>query len=825
MNARIAETRPDAETAQMHWQFAATSPAAAATPNDLPADAAWLGAPVPGTVAGALLDAGRLDIDAPGSLTDRDYWYRTDIAGDGERVLRLHGLATLAEVWLDEALLLRSANMFVRHDVRIELSGRHRLWLCFRALDSYAPPPSQRARWRPAMIPRRALRSLRTSLLGHLPGWRPNVPIVGPWRPIELLDPHQFRVNQRRLHATLHADGSGTLDVELSLYGPAPHRVSIECAGSTSDLVIDGASWRGQLSIARVEPWWPHTHGHPHLYPVMLSVHSAAPQKIRLGQVGFRRIRIDTGADGNDFAVYVNDVPVFCRGASWLCADIARLPDGRETFLPWIERMREAHLNMVRVGGTTIYEATSFYELCDEAGLLVWQDFMFANFDYPTDDPAFRTSVVTEARQFLERASGSPSLCVLCGGSEVAQQAAMLGLPRDTWSSPLFDDWLPAIARELRPDVAYVGNSPHGGPLPFVADAGVSHYYGVGAYRRPLDDARRAHVRFAAECLAFANIPEPVTLRLADLDPAQAQWRQRTPRDAGAAWDFEDVRDHYLTLLFGPDAAALRNSDIDRYLALSRATTAEVMEAILGEWRRSGSSCNGALVWTLHDLRPGAGWGVIDATGEPKSAWYALRRAGRPQQIVLTDEGVNGLAIHCINERATTLSARIDFSCYAGARAVASASRTVRVAARSAVRFCAWELLGTFFDVTCAYRFGPPAHEVAVATLVDGESDALLAEAFHFVIGRHAVREVERIDAQVLGEDGRWWLALQSPMPAVSVHIEDEHYRSEDNWFHLAPRRERRIELRARHRDAPPPAGTVRALNCPAHTAYQAHWP
>ncbi|HMN45927.1 MAG TPA: hypothetical protein PKE27_15215 [Povalibacter sp.] len=825
MNARIAEVRSDADAAELHWQFAATAPNAAAAPNQLEADASWFAAPVPGTVAGALLDAGRLDIDSPASLTDRDYWYRSDIAGHGERVLRLHGLATLAEVWLDDGLLLRSENMFVRHDVRIELKGSHRLWLCFRALDNYTPPSSRRARWRPAMIPRRSLRSLRTSLLGHMPGWCPNLPIVGPWRPIELLDPRRFRVEQRRLRATLHADGSGTLDVELSLQGPAPHRVRIECAGATADLVTDGTRWRGRLSIDRVEPWWPHTHGRPHLYPVTLSVPPGAAQRINLGQVGFRRLRIDTGADGNDFALYVNDVPVFCRGANWLCADIARLPETRETYLPWINRMREAHLNMVRVGGTTLYEATSFYELCDETGLLVWQDFMFANFDYPADDPAFRSSVVTEARQFLERTSGSPSLCVLCGGSEVAQQAAMLGLPRDTWRNPLFDEWLPAIARELRPDVVYVGNSPHGGPLPFVADAGVSHYYGVGAYRRPLDDARHAQVRFASECLAFANVPEPAMLRIANLDPGQARWKQRTPRDAGAEWDFEDVRDHYLTQLFDVDAAALRSSDIDRYLTLSRATTAEVMEATLGEWRRSGSSCNGALVWTLHDPWPGAGWGIVDSTGEPKSTWYALRRACRPQQIVLTDEGVNGLAIHCINERAAPLSARIEFTCYAGAHAVASASRTVRIAARTTARVSAWELLGTFFDVTYAYRFGPPAHEVAVATLFDDESATPLAEAFHFAIGRHAVREIERIDAQVLDEDGRWWLVLQSPQPAVSVHIEDEHYRAADNWFHLAPQRERRIDLLARHQDAPPPAGRIMALNCPAPIAYRARSP
>ena len=387
MNAVHAQ--PGTGLAEMRWQFTATEAGAAASPDHLDGASAWLAATVPGTVAGTLLDAGRLDIDSPAGLTDRDYWYRTDIAGRGPHLLRLHGLATLAEVWLDDALLLRSENMFVRHDVRLELTGHHRLWLCFRALDRYTPPPARRARWRPAMIPRRSLRSLRTSLLGHMPGWCPEIPIVGPWRPIELMDLRQCHLDGRRLHAVLRDDGGGTLEIDVSLHGPTPQRVSVECAGAECELLCDGSRWRGQLFLDRVDPWWPHTHGDPRLYPVTLRIRANAAQSIPLGKVGFRRIRIDTGADGNDFAIHINDVPVFCRGANWLCADIAHPSGSRETCQPWIDSMREAHLNMVRVGGTTSYEATSFHELCDEAGLLVWQDFMFANFDYPTDDPAF----------------------------------------------------------------------------------------------------------------------------------------------------------------------------------------------------------------------------------------------------------------------------------------------------------------------------------------------------------------------------------------------------------------------------------------------------
>src|SRR6185369_4931523 len=122
------------------------------------------------------------------------------------------------------------------------------------------------------------------------------------------------------------------------------------------------------------------------------------------------------------------------------------------------------------------------------------------------------------------------------------------------------------------------------------------------------------------------------------------------PRDRGTDWDFEDVTNHYVRLLYGPGAKGLE---------AQRAAPGEVMEATIAEWRRAGSSCHGALIWMLKDFVPGAGWGVIDANGLPKLAWHALRCAFRPVQVALTDEGLNGLDIHLINETAETVRAKL----------------------------------------------------------------------------------------------------------------------------------------------------------------------
>ncbi len=173
--------------------------------------------------------------------------------------------------------------------------------------------------------------------------------------------------------------------------------------------------------------------------------------------------------------------------------------------------MQSAGLNMVRLSGTMVYETRSFHRLCDRLGIMVWQDVMMANFDYPSD-VAFAEVIRSEITTVVSRLSASPSLVVISGGSEVGQQAAMMGLPREMRDVPLAETVIPEVLAGFS-DVAYVPGSPSGGALPFVAEAGPSHYYGVGAYLRPLDDARRANVRFASECLAFANLPRRSSLR------------------------------------------------------------------------------------------------------------------------------------------------------------------------------------------------------------------------------------------------------------------------------------------------------------------------
>ncbi|MGV1827166.1 glycoside hydrolase family 2 protein [Agrobacterium vitis] len=779
------------------WTLLVCEPGTYDSPKALHRASARLQAPVPGTVAQALTKAGLFDPDHPSPLHGKDIWYLRTLTGEqpGPAVLRFEGLATIAEVYLNDRLILSSQSMFEAHDVDVILTGTDELSICFRALRPHLEKRGPRARWRPQMMSDQGLRLVRATALGHMPGWCPDIHAVGPYRPISLIRPGASAITDLALQADLDENGTGLLDIAFRLTGTVT-AISVTCDGKTLDLKADAAGHvEGQLRLPSVMPWWPRTHGEPVLHDIRLTL-DGKPHS--LGLTGFRRIRVDRGADGKDFAIFVNGVKIFCRGAVWTNADITRLPGTAEDYASWLSIAADAGMNMIRIGGTMTYESADFFRLCDRLGLMVWQDVMLANFDYPAADEAFAEHIRREVEQLLSAVQSSPSLAILCGGSEVYQQGAMLGLPETSWKGPVFTSLLPQLCARFAPHLPYVENSPLGGAMPFSPDTGVTHYYGVGAYCRPLEDARRAHVRFATECLAFAHVPQQQTLdRHLPVSPVHdPRWKARVPRDRGASWDFEDIRDHYLALLYDIEPARLRRENPAHYLHLSRAVSGEVLEETYAEWRRPGSSCNGALVWTFQDLTIGPGWGLVDATGAPKPVWYAARRAFNPVRVTMTDEGTNGLDLHLCNDTVREQTLTLDLTCLRdGKLPVVAARCAVVLTPRSGITLHATDLFGAFFDTTYAFRFGPPAHDVTVATLREPASGEIVSQSFHFPQGRaHAMHDAE-IRTTLSQEKDGWWLMLETDRLAQSVHIALEDGRSTDDFFHLAPGFARRIRL------------------------------
>ncbi len=794
------------------WSCCAHRPHEVSHPDQLAAaNSAWMPAAVPGTVASALHAAGRWSFDEPTDIDAQDWWFRTTFQAP-ERItgqsyqLCLDGLATLAEVWLNGQRLLVTNNMFRAHRVDVSnllmFNAGNELTIRFRSVAEDLKQKRPRPRWKTNLVAQQPLRWLRTTLQGRIPGWSPTAPAIGPWRDVRI-ECAPFILHDVHLPSRL-AGTTGIVNVTARLTSATlPDAVTLHVGESEARLAISsetaGCVISGEIQIDNPPRWWPHTHGRPELLDCELRVQvGAETHHLPCPAIGFRQLEVKP--DG-PFGIRVNGESIYCRGACWTVSDLLTLTGTAESLDHDLRLARDAGVNMLRVGGTMTYESDHFYQLCDELGILVWQDFMFANMDYPVDNPEFQQNVTAEATQQLRRLASHPSVVVYCGNSEIEQQAAMLGMPRDVWRNSWFGEDLPALCAAHHPGTAYVPSTPSGGVLPFHASEGVTHYYGVGAYLRSTAELRQADVKFTPECLGFANIPEPQTIDQITggavpviHDP---KWKRRVPRDTGAGWDFEDVRDHYLRELYGVDPVQLRSWDMPRYLELSRTVPGELMTRTFAEWRSNHSHNQGGLVWFFKDLWPAAGWGIVDSNGIPKSAYYYLKRAWQSRQLTVTDEGLNGLHVHLVNETAVPCSGYVEVVLLKEPNVIVARQEVaVQLAGRSRKVFSADEILGGFYDVSYAYRFGPPHHDVAIVTWYDSDRQ-IVSEAFHFIRRRDPVPAavtVEGTAERINATDYQVALRSDSLMHAVRLHAKG--FLPDDNYFHLAPQRVKTVTFR-----------------------------
>jgi len=805
------------------WRVWKASPNQYDSPNWIQsASDSSLPATAPQTVASLLLDSAPQPIESLFDLDDFDWWYAHEFDKPQTGIkhfIHFEGLASIADIWLNGEFLLHTENMFrtYRVDVTEKLQPKNELVICFRSLKQALETPRKRPRWKTRLVEHQNLRWIRTSLFGSIPGWTPPIKPIGIWRELWLESANAACLNDFSLQTTLqNKTGILHLQADINNLTEQPCKILLEINGETHSLFSGSApiiQLDKEIHVQNIRAWMPHTHGTPNLYQSRLLFQSGnQTQVMKEARVGFRQIHLNR-EDGL-FQIQVNAQAVFARGAVWTVNDVISL---NGDFRNALTLARDAGMNMLRVGGTMIYEQDAFYNLCDELGIMVWQDFMFANMDYPVDDAAFHANILAEAEQQLKRLSSHASVVMYCGNSEVEQQAAMLGIPAKMWRNDWFAEELPALVTKHHVNSAYAPSSPSEGLFPFYTSEGVTHYYGVGAYRRDVSDVRRTDVKFASECLGISNIPADETILkwMGSISFKDAvRWKERIPRDSGSDYDFEDVRDHYLGALFGIDPVELRFTDVEKYLALSRIVSGEIMSRVFSEWRSADSHCSGGLVWFYKDLLPGAGWGLLDSDNNPKAAYYFLKRVFQPLAVLITDEGLQGLHLHLVNETAQAFSGTLEFSMLTGGHVIsAKAVQEVTIEANQIFTIQAEDMLGGFYDTAYAYRFGAPKHDVSCVTLRERDG-AAISQQFHFPLNQLPASVSAQVESHLTAqEEGDYQLTLRTDHFLYGVEIICAGYLPGDNYFHLMPNEDKVITLSALSSNAKKPQIWIRPIN------------
>lgn len=701
-------------------------------PTDLPSSG-WFSVDVPGSLPGQVADFRAADADAMRAADSEVWWIRRTInltEDLAEPVLQWDRLATYGTIFVDGQRVATSDNAHRRYDqVLPPMSrGQHELLIHLAALHDVEVPKRPRPRWHSSLIPDRSLRWRRTPYLGRIPTWQGALPQVGLIGSIALDPAPRAQVTDLRCRleggdgrvSFVVSPARAAADLEVTLDGrPVQTRVVDESGVGAPDTV------RLVMRVPEAKLWWPHTHGPSTSYRLEVSDDHGV---LLTRRVGFSVVRAATG-DGR-FSLLVNDVPVFVRGTCWVPVDATTWRDDEGTIRSDLLHLAAAGMNIVRLTGSNAYETDTFWEVCTELGFLVWQEVMLATFDPPATD-AWLAEVAAEFTDQLSRLQGRPNVAVICGGTETQQQPCLLGLGPEALVMPVLDRVLPAVVTRTLPGIVHVPSSPSSPPghFPVSIERGVSHYFGVGAYLRSIEDARNARVSFASECLAFAIPPEPETLRrryggTPDLD--SPEWTAGIMRDRNVHWDFQDVTEHYVHELYG-----VRRGEVstDEWLQLCRDAVTLAMTRAMAYWRSSDTPTGGAIILAHRDLRPGPGWGLLDSDGCPKAPMLALRDVLAPIAILPIDRGLEGLALDIRNDTDQDLSGTLSLELFTltGLSAM-SCARDLVVAARRGMLVEVEGSLGGFRDLAGNWQLGDDRYgglSVSLATTITAASTVI----------------------------------------------------------------------------------------------------
>ena len=654
----------------MHEGWSVFRSGGGSTPSEAaPPIGAPLAATIPGVVHQDLIEAGLIphpdlmDGEARQAWVGRCDWTwsrstgRADLpAGVGvDSVVELvfDSIDTVGEVWLGPRRLGPVENQFQRHRFRIDGAGiehgeaievrlRSPLVELERLVGLHGDRPvNADGEWGVYSYLRKASCSFGWD-------WGPKCPSLGMPGGVRIECWRDARLEAVRPGVRMLDDGTAVVEVRLDLAFDAGTRGE---GGLRADVVIgapDGRSFTGRVDfppghesttgVARIEVpdpmcWWPRGRGPQHLHELRVELHRGEVRlDVATRRIGLRSVDLDTDLDseGSRFEVVVNGESVYCMGANWI-------PDGlfpgtasdartRER----IEQAVEAGFNMLRVWGGGTYESDAFYEACDELGVMVWQDFMFACATYPEEGP-YPASIEAEARHQVSRLCGHSSIVLWCGGNENVLAWRNWGWKErmdrnQSWGSRYFTELLPAVVDELDPSRPYLPDSPWSGSVehdPNDPGHGDRHTWDFKV------DAFRDHVpRFVSE---FGHQAPPGRRSIeaaigtdslsSESDSAMEAFAGRQRGWGGDAEQYDRWLDDWFTPATDLDGRLWRMQ-----LLQARATS------IAFEWARFNQPrCKGALIWQLNDAWTGHSWSLIDVHGHPKPAWWAARAACRPK--------------------------------------------------------------------------------------------------------------------------------------------------------------------------------------------------
>ncbi len=805
--------------------------------------AGWRNAQVPGAVHTDLLAQGQIPdpyVGAPEAglqwIGLADWEYRAQFDVDAATLARAHaelafeGLDTFATVTLNGQPLLQANNSHrtwrARVDGRLRARGNELRIVLRSPIRTLLPDVQAMPHKIAGNYPSPYGDEPKDAMVGNFvrkPGyhfgwdWGPRYVTAGIWRPVRLESWDAQRltavaVQTRALDAAradlevaveVESAAAGTAAVQLEVLDPDGKRV----ARIDRTAMLQAGDNRITIPVTLQKPrrWWPVGQGEQARYTVRATLPPGTADASRIEQrTGLRTVELRREADrngGQGFAFVINGVPIFAKGANVIPFDMfpARVDEAR--IRRELTAARDANMNMLRNWGGGYYEDDVFFDIADELGLLVWQDFMFGGGMQPGYDPAFRANVVGEARDNVRRLRHHPSVVVWCGNNEEETAWKDWGHGRDlTAADPVFaakvwQGYVDLFGNDLRQVVAEEGlgvpywSSSPGNDLDEKANdstRGDKHYWQVwGNPALPVTAYLRETPRFMSE---YGLQAWPVLRTLDGIIPAAEQ-----------QVDSPTVRAHQKFMAGEGNQRLLKYieeeygtpRDFPAFVYLSQVMQADGIQLAALHHRASRPYTMGSLYWQLNDVWPGASWSSIDYAGRWKALHFHARRFFADHAVAaLRDDGMTRVSL--LNDRQQGLQATWRLRVIDLDGALRSEQRhTVALPPLSALE------VGQFADADLL-KGGDPTRTVAVVELFDG-GKLLSQQVVYFAPAKALALSRATIDSALRADGDGYVLTLRSAtlVRALWIAFDGRDATLDDNALDLVPGETVTIRLRA----------------------------